>query len=405
MAELPEQERFFRLPRIGFEAGSIIFIALFLGVFGIIVQNSAGQDLNTPRLISVTLGRQVVFLAIAIVVGALALCVNLNRVRRFSAPIFVAAVFCLLLIYVPGLGKMVNGACRWIELIPGVRLQVSDPAKIALVIALSDYIARFRRYMLPPQFRWFEKSKFGFPVPTAAARENALWGFIAPCAILGTICGLIALEPDLGTMLLSAAVGFSMLVLAGIYWRYVIPTILVGVSALSVIISFWANRSERITSFLFERSYQIEMSLTGLASGGATGQGLGDGLIRAGVPEAHTDCVFAVVGEEFGFFVAVWVPIGFLILFLLAVSQLRKITDTFYFNVCLGSLLFVVLQAAINLGVVLDLLPPKGMSLPFISYGGSNLVVMSAFIGIVCNCMQNWQNNVLPKPTDIGNDT
>ncbi len=398
MAELPEQERFFRLPRISFEAGLIIFIALFLGVFGIIVQCSAGRDLGmgTPTFL-----RQFVFLGISVVVGALALCVNLNRLRKFSIPIFVISVLILLAIYIPGLGRTVNGACRWIEIFPGMRMQVSDPAKIALVLVLSDYIVKYRRYMGPPHFQWFAKSRIGIPLPTVAARANVLWGFIAPCAILGTICGLIALEPDLGTMLLSAAVGFSMLVIAGIYWRYVIPTVLAGLSVLAVVISFWANRSERITSFLFERSYQIEMSITGLASGGGGGQGLGEGLIRAAVPEAHTDCVFAVVGEEFGFFVAVLVPLAFLLIFLVVISQIRKITNIFYFNVCLGALLFVILQAIINFGVVLDLLPPKGMSLPFISYGGSNLVVMNVFIGIICNCMQNWQNNVIPEPTDI----
>ncbi len=402
MTELPSKERFFKLPHVSFEVGLIIFIALFLAVFGIIVQNNAVQhDLSKQALFTATAQKQIMFLGVAIAVFFFAFCLNLSRIRRFSILIFSGAILCLLSIYVPGLGKFVNGACRWIELLPGIRLQVSDPAKIALVLVLADYISKFQRHMLPPKFRFFEKSKFGVPVPTKLARENALFGFVFPCAIIGSVCGLIGLEPDLGTMCLAAAVGFSLLILAGIYWRYLIPTVLAGAGILIFIISNWSNRMARISSFVGEISYQIDMSLTGLANGGATGQGLGDGSIRAAVPEAHTDCIFAVVGEEFGFVVAVWVPLAFLILFVAAISRIRKITDIFYFNVALGALLFIVIQAAINFFVVLDLAPPKGMSLPFISYGGSNLVVMSAFIGLICNCIENWREHVFPTPTQL----
>ena len=122
---------------------------------------------------------------------------------------------------------------------------------------------------------------------------------------------------------------------------------------------------------------------------------------RGFLPEAHTDCVFAVIGEELGFCGTVLIPVLFLVLFGLILVQLRKIADVFYFNICLGASLFIFLQALINMLVNLGLLPTKGMSLPFISYGGSNLVVMFVFVGLICNAIRNWPASVLPRPSEF----
>lgn len=393
-----------RFPRLDFEAGIIIFITFAFALFGLIIQTSAGQYFRESDSFY-TMRMQAIYLVPAILAGIIAAKINLDFCRKYAWWILVAAAILLLAIFIPGLGRTVNGSRRWIDLV-FLRLQVSDPAKIALAFVLSNYLATSRRAFLKIDFKWWTRWKI-FPIPTPEARNDLLHGFLIPCGIIGLICGLIAIEPDLGTMMLCATVGFILLFVSGGRIRYILPTILAGIVAFSTVIAFWPNRLMRVTSFLNPEadkqnsSYQLWQAMTGFACGGTDGRGLGDGMqYRGFLPEAHTDCVFSVVGEEFGFFKTIFVPIGFLILFLVIVSRLRKIPDVFYFNLGLSAALFVVLQAIVNMGVVTGLLPTKGMSLPFISYGGSNLVVMFIFIGIILNCMRNWRSAVIPQATE-----
>ena len=410
MHDLEDFDSSARLPRVDFEAGLIVFIAIFFSCFGLVVQTSAGQFLRESLRLEpdplYTFRMQLFYLFPALVAGAVAAKINLETLRKYSKIIFVCAIVLLLSIYVPGLGKSVNGSRRWIDLV-AMRMQVSDPVKVALVFVMADYLARWQKYFSKPDFKWFSWRRI-LPIPTREARADALHGFVFPCAIMGAVCGLIALEPDLGTMALCATVGFAMLFLSGGRLRYILPTVAAGLAAFSTVVAFWPNRLARVTSFLNPEAvkdssgYQLWQALTGFACGGARGQGLGDGIIYRGfLPEAHTDCVFAVVGEELGFIKTFLVPLGFLIFFIAVIWRLRRIPDVFYFNLCLGSVLFVVLQAVVNMGVVTGLLPTKGMSLPFISYGGSNLVVMFVFVGIIYNCMRNGETGLIPKPTEF----
>lgn len=405
MSEDFEKVQDSRFPRISFEAGLIVFIALLLSGFGLIIQTSAGQYHRADPLY--TFNRQAIFLVPALLVCIAAAKVNLERFRKYVWWILGLAVVVLFSIYVPGFGKVVNGSRRWVDF-GFFNLQVSDPAKLALVFVLSHYLAGAQRHFLPAKFKWFERRRKWLFVPTAEARADFIHGFLFPCGIIGLICGGIAVEPDLGTMVLCAAVGFLMLLLAGGRLCYIIPTVLSGLVAFSFLIWQWPNRFQRVISFLYPEeykdsvSYQLWQALTGFASGERFGKGLGDGMIYRGfLPEAHTDCVFAVIGEELGFCGTVLIPITFLALFGLVVAQLRKIADVFYFNICLGAGLFVLLQALVNMFVNLGMLPTKGMSLPFISYGGSNLVVMFAFIGLICNAIHHWRASVLPPPSEF----
>lgn len=403
------------VPRFDTDAGIVVFFVLALSIFGLVIQTSAGQYLRESMRLThdplYTFRMQLIYVVPALIAGFFFFRVNLQWLRKYVWWIVGAA--CVLLICarfaIPGVkffgstfpGVEVNGSWRWINL--GIlRLQASDIGKIALVLALSHYLAGAQRFLQHEKIVWWKPKCFG--IPTKEFFADAFYGFICPCMIIGLIAGLVAIGPDLGTMALCAAVGVTMLFLSGARLGYLVPVVAAGISALSVVVYFWPNRLKRISAFLdpegtkLEEGYQLWQALIGLGGGGWKGAGLGDGVqYRYFLPEAHTDFVFAVVGEELGFARAAIVVLAFLVLFGVVIFRLRRIPDTFHFNVCLGALLFIVLQALINMGVVTGLLPTKGMSLPFVSYGGSNLVVMFSLTGLMLNAMLNWRKSVFPS--------
>lgn len=406
-----------KLPRFDFETGIVIFLALGLTIFGLVVQTSAGQYMRgstggTPDPFY-TFKMQLSYLVPALFAGLFFLLVNLTKIRRY---VWVFLGFaCVLLLCarfaIPGVkffgatfpGVEVNGSWRWINL-GVIRLQASDIAKIALVFAMAHYLAGAKRFLRHEKIKWLQPS---FPLVTPDARMEILNGFVKPLLIIGVVAGLVGLGPDLGTCALCASVGMLMLFLAGARIRLLAPLVSLAVIGFSIGVYHWPNRFARVIAFLdpegtkLREGYQLWQALVGLGCGGVSGSGLGNGMqYRYFLPEAHTDFVFAVVGEEFGFCVTSMVVLCFLAFFFAVVWRLRRIPDIYYFNLCLGSALFIILQAMINMGVVTGLLPTKGMSLPFVSYGGSNLVVMFSFIGIMCNAMRNWRENAFPPPID-----
>ena len=372
-----------RRPRFDFAAGIVVLIALSLAVFGLVVQTSAGQYMRESMRLThdplYTFRMQLLFLLPALGAGFIFACVNLRWLRRQTWWIFAGA--CVLLICarfaLPGVKFF--GAT-----FPGVEVNGSWNEKI----------------------RWLRPGSL--LLPSAEARADFMNGFLKPLAIIGAICGLVAAGPDLGTTALCGVVGMTMLFLSGGRLRYIVPVAFAGVAAFSAVVFFWPNRLARVLAFLdpegtrLREGYQLWQALVGFGCGGVSGSGLGGGVqYRYFLPEAHTDFVFAVVGEELGFFWTAGVAAVFLALFFVALGRIRRIPDVFHFNLCLGSLLFVTLQALVNMGVVTGLLPTKGMSLPFVSYGGSNLVVMFSFVGIIFNAMRNWRGNVFPPPPDL----
>ncbi len=419
-----------RLPRFDFEAGIVIFVAIALAVLGLVVQTSAGQylreSMHMPHDPLYTFRMQFVYLVPALLAGWFFARVNLEFLRKYTWHILAAA--CVLLVCarfaIPGVkffgatfpGVEVNGSWRWINL-GVIRLQASDPAKIALVFALAHYLAGAQRFLQQEKFEWFD-SRRKIPIPSRAFRNDFLNGFFKPCLIIGAVCGLVALGPDVGTMVLCATVGLAMIFIAGGRLLYIVPVVAISAGGVAGTVLLWlnkglsfsetadvffTNRFARVLSFLDPEKtqnaegHQLWQALLGLGTGGTNGVGLGDGVqYRYFMPEAHTDFVFAVVGEEFGFVRAAGIALCFLVLFGAVCYRLRKIPDVFHFNLCFGAMLFIVLQALINMCVVVGLLPTKGMSLPFISYGGSNLVVMFSFVGLIINSMRSWRKTVFP---------
>jgi cell division protein FtsW len=290
-------------------------------------------------------------------------------------PLFVFALLLLCLVYpfphLPHLPerfiKKTNGAHRWFILPGGTRLQPSELGKIALIIALAWYGDRFQRRML-----------------------TFTWGIIIPVGIIGAMLGIIFVEPDRGTTILLAAVGVGMLLMAGVDWKKMLIPVPIAVAGIAY--SIWRDpmRMKRIFSWLdLEQSkdgvgYQAYQAMIALGSGGWGGLGLGNGRQKLGfVPEHHTDFIFSIIGEELGLVATLLVIVAFVVVALCGFYIALRAQDRFGMLLASGITLLISLQAAINIGVVTSALPNKGLPLPFISYGGSNLLAMLTCVGLL----------------------
>ncbi|PHX79781.1 MAG: cell cycle protein [Opitutia bacterium] len=376
----------------GYSLG-ILLLALSLAVFGLVVQYSAGISLSSTNRTGAFF-RQLAYVPIAMLAGYALFRLDLDRIRAWRWWILGGACLMMLLARIPNIGVSVNGSWRWIDF--GLfRLQASDLGKLALVIVLADFLARMQRHTLPNRFPLFQLSAREPYVFSRRGWIDFKLGFAQPLGVLLLIAGFIGLGPDLGTIILCCLVGGTMMLISGVRWAYVVPAALLGLTAFAVLIFNWPNRMRRFTSFLDpwekrgDEAYQLFEGMVAFGVGGLTGKGAANGIQgRAYLPEAHTDFVFSVIGEEYGLIATTLVALVYLGIFWCAYRAMRSSADLYRFNVCLGATLFLVLQALINMGVVTGLLPTKGISLPFISYGGTNLVIMGCMVGLILNCIR-----------------
>lgn len=289
--------------------------------------------------------------------------------------IFLFAVLLLCLVYpfphLPHLPerfiKKTNGAHRWFILPGGTRIQPSELAKLALIVALAWYGDRFQRRM-----------------------QTFTWGIMLPLGIIAVMLSLIFIEPDRGTTILLAMVSGSMLLLAGVQWKFILPPVVLAAGGLVFSILHDPMRMKRIFSWLdLEQTkegagYQAYQAMIALGSGGWTGLGLGNGRQKLGfVPEHHTDFIFSIIGEELGLVATLLVALAFVVIAVCGIYIALHARDRFGTLLAAGITLLISLQAAINIGVVTSALPNKGLPLPFISYGGSNLLAMLTCVGIL----------------------
>ncbi len=368
-----------RIPPAGAFLSLIVISLTFLGL---VILFSASQAMHDDP--TVLLRKQLVWLVVATFSGALAMFINLDALRPYVYFLAGVSVLLLLAVLVPGIGVTVNGAQRWIDFGP-MRLQVSEIGKLGLLFAMAHYLATNRRYL-----------------------DHPVWGYVAPCMLLAMFCGLIIIEPDFGTAFLCGLVGGTMLFLSGVRLKFLIPTGVLALAGFSVAVYNDPVRLQRITSFLDvegnrgDSAYQLWQGILAFGAGGLHGVGLGAGRQQMSfLPEAHTDFIFAIVGEELGFVFTAGVVVLFLTLFFVGVMQLKRAPDLYQYLLVMGALLFVTFQALINIGVVTGCLPTKGMSLPFISYGGSNLVFMFTLTGIILNGFMNWELPTLRRLRDL----
>ncbi len=306
-----------------------------------------------------------------IVVGAAAftiMCfINCNFWKKASNILLGATVTLLICVLIPGVGKVAGGARQWLS-VGFLNVQPSEIAKLTTVIFMAGFLTRRQKKI-----------------------KEFWYGFVPPFLVLIIVAILVGV-PDFGTAILISAVIFSMLLIGGINWKYLLLCFFVSLPAICFMVKIKDYRFKRILIFLDPWSdsrgagWQLTQSFIALGSGGLAGLGLGKSIQKMGfLPESHTDFIFSIIGEEMGFFGGVVVIICFVVLLVCGLRIALRAKDLFSHLLAIGIVLMIGFQSVINIGVATGCLPVTGIPLPLISYGGSNLVICMASIGILFN--------------------
>lgn len=311
--------------------------------------------------------RHGIYIVISITLAIIVLQIPMARWKQHSGMLLLGAIALLLLVLVAG--HTVNGSKRWLKLGP-ITIQAAEPAKLYFFCYLSAYLVRRREEVI----------------------EN-IKGFIKPLIVFGVLAILLLLQPDLGTVVVMFVTTFGLLFLAGAkLWQF-LAVASVGVASLSMLAIFEPYRWRRVTSFLdpwqdpFGSGYQLTQSLMAYGRGETFGQGLGNSIQKLEyLPEAHTDFVMAVLGEEFGF-------IGILVVLALSMTLVFKalllgraaVAKEKYFEgfFAYGIGIWMAFQAAVNIGASAGMMPTKGLTMPLISYGGSSMIIMTIAVMVL----------------------
>ncbi|MHB9037342.1 MAG: putative lipid II flippase FtsW [Armatimonadota bacterium] len=307
--------------------------------------------------------------------------VRLAKLIKWTIPLLVVSLLLLAAVLVPGVGRRVNGAFRWIPLGP-VNLQPSELAKIAAVLYLAGIFSQ--RKML-------------------VRRISESW--IAPAFVILLICGLVVIEPDLGTTLAIVGTCFVMLYAAGAMKRHLVGILGMGAAAVGGLVMLEPYRMQRIWVWLdpwkdpYGDGYQVIHSLLALGTGGLTGVGLCEGREKLYIPAASTDFILATLGEEAGLIGCLLLLAGFMFLTYRGLDIARRSKSTYGNLVAVGISSVIGLQALINVSVVSASIPATGVPLPFISYGGSSLISMMIAAGILLSVSR--QVNVELEERDL----
>ncbi|MSP20394.1 MAG: cell division protein FtsW [Alphaproteobacteria bacterium] len=302
--------------------------------------------------------RQAMFLVPAIGILLLASLLSPLGVRRVGLLAFIAAVG--LMIATLMWGPEVNGAHRWLD-IAGVTFQPSELAKPAFAIVTAWLLSLQQRL--------------------------ADWRLgVLSASLLVTMLALLAMQPDYGMAAVVGAVWFGQAFLAGLPLVWAVSSVAAGAGGLSAAYFFEPHVTARIDRFLHPESgenFQVQTALNAFTTGGPFGRGPGEGVVKNVLPDAHTDFIFAVVGEEFGMVACILIAATFAFVVLRGLLRLLREPDYFVLLAGCGLLVQFGLQAAINMSVNLRLLPAKGMTLPFLSYGGSSLLALALGMGLL----------------------
>ncbi len=350
----------------------LIFLAstAILVLFGLAVMTNASIPMSQSKH-----GESFYYLKHQIIYGAglgllaFFLCsrFNHNRLKKLALPFLLLTVILLILVFVPQIGYRSGGANRWINVF-NFSFQPSEFAKLAIIIYLAS---------------WLESKKDKIK-NTALLVPFLFW--------LGLIGGLVLMEPDMGTFLIICAVALGMYFAAGAKIKTLAALFLVGVVALRALIAVEPYRRQRFTSFLNPNAdtsgqgYQLNQALITVGSGGVFGLGLGKGIQKYNyLPETIGDSVFAIISEELGFVGASFVLLLYLVWILSGLKLAATAKHVYGGYLILGTVIWIGLQAFINTLGILGLIPFTGIPLPFISYGGSALLIELAAVGIVAN--------------------
>jgi len=366
----------------------LVWVTVILMLFGMVMVYSASISLpDSPKYANYKnshfLMRQAMFVGISLIAGALVFRIPIATWQKYAPYLFVATLVLLVAVLIPGLGKGVNGAKRWLSF-KVINLQPSELMKLFMVLYAADYTVRKQEYM-----------------------HKLTKGFVPMLAAVGIVGLLLLLEPDLGAFGVIVCIAMGILFLGGIngVWFGGIAATLVGIFTAVILASPW--RRERIFAYLspFEedhalgKAYQLTHSLIAFGRGELFGVGLGASVQKLHyLPEAHTDFLLAVIGEELGF-------VGVMVVVLLFYWLLKRafeigrqaiaLDQTFAGLLAKGIGIWIGVQAFINMGVNLGLLPTKGLTLPLMSYGGSG--VMINCVGLAILLRVDYENRVLMR--------
>ena len=348
----------------------LLFPVLLLVGMGIVMVYSASSALAIKKFGSgyFFLKKQAMFSLIGIVVLVTFSYIPFRLYRVLVYPVLAAAIVMLVAVVFSGLGVTAGGSARWLQLGP-VQFQPSELARLALVI----YMA-------------YSMSKKG------ELLRDFYVGFLPHFLVLGLFTGLLLVQPDFGSILIFAALTWIMLFVGGCRISHLLSVVLVLAPMAWLFMTHAEYRVKRLMSFMdpwqypADEGYQIVHSLMAFGTGGITGAGIGKGYQKLFyLPEPHTDFIFSVVGEELGLIGVMIVILLYGIMLMRGIRIARHAQDRFGSLLAMGITVTLGLQVCINMGVALGMLPTKGLTLPFLSYGGTSLLINMAAVGIMMN--------------------
>ena len=367
-----------------------LFIVMFLIMLGLIILSSASSSIseNISGSPFYYLNRQIVAVIIGLISGLFCFFLPMHFWKQLGPFLLIVGITLLILVLVPGIGSEVNGSTRWIRVAGIINVQVSDPARLCIMIYVAGYLVRRNKQL----------------------REGFV-GFLRPMIVLGIASLLLLMETDFGATAVLLATVLSMLLVAGARIRDFVLFLIATSSALAILLQFFPYAMRRFTGFLnpwdkdvvFDSGYQLTQSLIAIGRGEWVGVGLGNSVQKLFyLPEAHTDFIFAILGEEFGVVGAALI----IVLFTFLVWRLFKIggealnqDKIFAAYTSYGVGFLIGIQAFMNIGVNLGLLPTKGLPLPFLSYANNNLLVSCLAVGIVLRVA--YENRTIPSNSKV----
>ncbi len=354
------------------EPGNVImYLVTTLLVIGIITiySTSSAKVASGAHSINTTFLRHVMWVTIALIGMLIMRKTDYHHLQKYSTAIFIVALVGLVVVLIPTIGANINGARRWIR-IGIIGYQPSEFAKLAMIIFMSGYIAKHREKM-----------------------STFVKGFVVPIILIGIVSLLILKGPDFGTAMFVSMISFILIMAGGTRIVYVIFTMIASIPHIYQIMhNIPAYRLKRLLAFVdpwqdpMGFGYQIIQSWIALGSGGVAGLGMGESRQKLFfLPMSDNDFIFSIIGEEFGLIGTTSIVIMFALLTWQGIRVCKATPDLFGFFLSLGITVLLALQAAVNIAVVTGSIPTTGLPLPFISTGGSSILLSMLGIGILLN--------------------
>lgn len=352
---------------MGYDWGIVIAVTFLISIGTLMVYSTSSvfamEKFGDPNYF---LKRHVIYLSIGLLFMVGLMKINYVYLRKIVYPAYLLGLVMLVLVLIPGVGKEVSGARRWLEL-GSWTFQPSEVAKFILVLYLAHSLTKKRDKV-----------------------DSFVVGFVSHLLIAGIYILLVLLEPDFGMSVTLIVVLFGMLFIGDVKLKFLVPLGVSSVFVLALAVITEGYRMKRVVSFLdpwkdpLGSGYQAIQSFVALGMGGFTGAGLGDSTQKLFfLPQAHTDFIFSIIGEELGFIGVLTVIIGFAFLLVRSLRVSIRAKDLFGCYLVFGCILLITFQAGINMAVAVGLFPTKGLTLPFISYGGTSLVTNLAAMGLI----------------------